>query len=337
MIERRRIRPTRRGIGVAVVVGAAAALAGVAGSRSLDAVVVPGVIALLVGAVQLARATPPSLTRSDPEPGSPGERRTVTATVESDVPCTVIESVGDGVSLPGTRDESVTAAVGHGGRFEYTVELGHRGNHRLGPARCRLVDSFGLFKIEVEAEGSTTVLVYPAVYGIDPGTLSGLKRGLHGDDRSTFDRLREYTPADTVRDIHWRASAKRADGEFVVAEYGGRSATDGVTVVGESEPGGADAMASAVASLAAHFTAVGSTVTVVVPDRECTAYPGSTSAALRALALTEGGECSAVDRHRADIHVSGGRDGATLTAPDRDDEVEFGSMTTLREPGAAIV
>lgn len=337
MTNLRAIRPTRRGIGVAVVVVVAAALAGVAGSRSLDAVIVPGVIALLVGVVQLSRATTPAIARSDPEPGHPGERRTVTVTVESDVPCTVVESAGGGLSLSDSRSGSVTAAVGHGGGFEYAVELDRRGNHRLGPARCRLTDSFGLFRADVEPDGSTTALVYPVVYGIDAGTLSGLKRGLHGDDRSTFDRLREYTSADTLRDIHWRASAKRADEEFVVAEYGSRSATDNVTIVGESTPGGADAMASAVASLAAHFTAIGVTVTVVVPDRERVAYPGSLNAAFRALALTEGGECSAGSRHRADIRVSGDREGVTLIASDRDEEIGFGSVTTTRTAGATNV
>lgn len=330
----RRIRPTRRGVGVALVVGAAAAVAGTTGSRSLDAVVVPGGIALVVGLVQLARADPPSVTRSAPKSGYPGERRRVAVTVESAVPCTVVESVDDGLSLPWTRDGSVTATVGHGGRFEYAVELGSRGKHRLGPARCRLADSLGLFRADVEVPGSATVLVYPEVYDIDPGAFSGLKRGLRGGDRSTFDRLREYTPADAVRDIHWRASAKRPDEEFVVAEYGVRSTSDGVTVVGESAPGGADAMASAVASLVTHFNAVGTTVTVVVSDRERTASPRSSTVALRALALTEGGECSAGDRSRADIRVSGDRDGATLTAPDRGDAVAFESMARARESEA---
>ena len=334
MTDIRQIRPTRRGVAVALVVGGAAAIAGTTGSRSLDAVVVPGLIALLVGGVQLARAAPPTVVRSDPASGHPGERRTVAVTVDSAVPCTVVEAVEDGVSIPGARDESATESVGHGGGFEYTVELGSRGEHVLGPARCRLADSLGLFRADVEIEGSTTVLVYPEIFDIDPGAFSGLKRGLHGGDRSTFDRLREYTPADAVRDIHWRASAKRPDEEFVVAEYGVRSTSDSVTIVGESTPGCADAMASAVASLVTHFNATGATVTVIVPDRECSASPRSSGVALRALALTDGGECSVGDRSRADIHVSGDRDGATLTAPDRGDAVAFESMTHTREPEA---
>lgn len=348
MTALRRIRPTRRGIAVAAVVALGIALAAVGGTRSLDAVAVPAAGALVVGAAQLARADPPRVRRTDPEPGVPGERRVVAVSVDSAVPCTVVESVGEGlaVAAPAGRDggsnrqgkeTEVTVPVGHGGTFEYAVELGRRGEHRLGPARCRLVDSLGLFEATVDPEdGGATALVYPEVRAIDPAALPATSREQYGDDRSTFDRLREYTPGDPVRDIHWRASAKRPDEGFVVAEYGGRSGDGAVTVVGESEREGADAMASAAASLAVHLVATGESVTVVVPDTEHRARPGETGAALRALALTDGGECSAAERARADVHVRGEGGTATITASDRTVGLEALSEPAERDAAGVI-
>lgn len=345
MASLRRIRPTRRGIGVAAIVVIGGALAVLTGRGALGAVVVPGAVALLVGAVQVLRADDPAVERATPKPGFPGERRDVSVAVDSRVPCTVVESVGSGCAVVSAGETGTatageaTVAVGHGGTFEYTVELGRRGEHRLGPARCRLVGSLGLFGYTVGTDGTGTVLVYPELHDVDPGSFAGLERGLRGNDRSTFDRLREYTPADTVRDIHWRASAKRADGEFVVAEYGGRTTHSGVTIVGESTEDGADAMASAVASVAVHLDAGGVPVTVVVPDGESPAGAGASAAALRLLARTDGGECGTAERDRADLHVRGDGDGATVTAAGRGfafDAIVEGKQTGERS-GTGVV
>lgn len=341
MVTVRRIRPTRRAVGTVLIVVSGVALAAIGGARSLGAVVVPGTVALLVGAVQLAIAGHPTVTRTDPEPGFPGERRVLRMTVDSSVPCTIRERIADGLGVvvadtpganegaavgsgPAKADTPVAVPVGHGGDIEYTVELEDRGEHRLGPPRCRLVDSLGLFRYTVEAEGTATALVYPKVYDIDPTAIAGAIWGRYGDDRATFDRLREYTPEDTVRDIHWRASAKRADGEFVVAEYGGRSEQDEITIVGESGADGADTMAAAVASVVSHLGAVGVAATVVLPESEDLVTPGRPTAAFRSLARTDGGECTDADRGRADIHIRGDGDGATLKTGDR--EVAFESL-----------
>ena len=326
MVAIRRIRPTRRGIGVAAVALLGGGLAA-AGIRSLDVIAVPAAVSLLAGALQLARADPPRIGRADLDPGAPGERRTVTVSVESAVPCAVVESVDDGLAVvdgsdgrPGrvAGETTVTEDIGHGGTVEYAVELGRRGARRVGPARPRLVDSLGLFRASVgPVDDGATVLVHPEVRAVDPTALPAVRRGRYGDDRSTFDRLREYAPGDPVRDIHWRASAKRPDEGFVVAAYDGRSGDGGVTIVGESGRDGADAMATAAASLAVHLVDAGERVTVVVPGGECRARPGETGAALRLLALADGGECTATERDRADIRVRGEDGTATITAADR--------------------
>jgi len=203
----RRIRPTRRAVGIAAIIVSGIALAAIGGTRSLGAVIVPGAVTLLVGAAQLASAGRPVVTRTDPEPGFPGERRVLGVTVDSGVPCTVLERIGSGLkpvtadvsgadepAVTGgsdgatVTDGSIAITVGHGGDLEYVVELEGRGEHRLGPARCRLVDSLGLFRYTVETEGTATALVYPRVYDIDPAAIPGVDRGRYGDGRATFDR-----------------------------------------------------------------------------------------------------------------------------------------------------
>lgn len=326
----RSLRPTRRGYAVAVVAVLAFALGATAGARSLNAVVVPGLVGLAAGALQLVRADVPTIERSTPDPGFAGARRRVTVDVETDVPCTVVEHLDDGVAV----DDADAAdrggpvvAVGHGGRFEYDVELQHRGDHSLGPATCRLTDSLGLFAREVETDATATALVYPDVYTVEGEALAGLVRRRLGDERSSFDRLREFSPGDAMRDIHWRASAKRQRDEFVVAEYESRSEATHVDVVGESALGGADAMATTVASLAMHLHDTGVTVTVTVPAGRAVVHPGDSGSLLRLLALTGDGWVDDEARADADLVVTGERGYVSVRAADRELDLEgrFGS------------
>ena len=310
----RSLRPTRRGLAVAAVAILAFALGAAAGARSLNAVVVPALVGLAAGAVQLARADLPTVERSTPEPGFAGATRSVIVDVESDVPCTVTERVDDGVSVDGDP----TTAVGHGGRFTYEIELERRGDHDLGPATCRLTDSLGLFARHVETETTGRALVYPDVYAIEGEAVAGLLQQRLGDDRSSFDRLREFSPGDAMRDIHWRASAKRQADEFVVAEYGSRSEATHVAVVGESALGSADAMASTVASLVTHLHDAGVTVTVTVPAGQVVAHPGDATPLLRLLALTGDGWVDDEVRADADVVVSGEGGQVRVSLPDRD-------------------
>lgn len=336
-----RLRPTPRGYGVALVAVAAAVLAVVGGTRALGAVVGPALAALAVGALQLSRAAPPTISRSAIDPGAPGEERIVEATVDAGTPCTVVEAVGEGLSVPGGSG-GIVREVGHGGAFEYAIELTGRGEWRLGPARCRITDSLGLFRTEVEdaTDGTTTALVYPQIYDLDPGALSGVRRRLRGDDRDSFERVREFTPGDSMRDIHWLASATRPDGEFVVAEYGGgrRAGSAVTTVAGESTPAAADAMASAVASVAAALVAGADTpIAVAVPEGRRTVRRGALDPALRLLAVTEGGRLGETDRRAADVVVSA--DGGGVRVSTGDEAFEFGRLRdgpTGTEPGIGV-
>lgn len=283
------------------------------GNSSLNVVALCGVIALGVGFFQLVRAEAPTISRLSIDPGFPGETKLATIALESDVPCTVTETLGEGLTAPAFPDRGPEYDLGHGGTFEYELRLERRGEHRIGPARCRRTDSFGLFSTTETTDGTDSVLVYPTVYEIDAEALSYLDESLRGNDRTTFDRLREYTPNDRLRDIHWLASAKRPDDDLLVAEYRDRSETPRATIAGEATAGDVDAMASAVASIAAHLSAAGLTVSVTLPDGSCTAAPGEIGSILRALAHTDGGRLSAKKRQRADLRVEGGNGDGTAS------------------------
>jgi uncharacterized protein (DUF58 family) len=321
----RSLRPTRRGLAVAAVAVLAFALGATAGARSLNAVVVPALVGLAAGAVQLARADTPAVERSTPDPGFAGARRRVAVDVETAVPCTLTERVDGGVAVEdddATGDGTHVAAVGHGGHVEYGLEYRRRGAHDLGPAICRLTDSLGLFARRVETEATATAIVYPDVYAVEGEAMADLVSRRLGEERSSFDRLREFSPGDAMRDIHWRASAKRGRDEFVVAEYDSRSEATHVDLVGESALDGADAMASAVASLALHLHDAGVTVTVTVPAGRVVVHPGDSGSLLRLLALTGDGHVEDSVRADADVVVIGEGSHASVRVADRELDVE---------------
>jgi uncharacterized protein (DUF58 family) len=320
-------RPTRRGWAVLVLIAVAFLAGATGGSRSLNAVVVPALVALSAGAGQLALSSPPTVERSTPRPGFPGEERTVSVTVTADVPCRVSDPVATGLATT----QSPTATVGHGGRFEYAVELLHRGEQVIGPATCRLTDSLGLLAVTVDAGGTATALVYPNVHNVEGSNLARLVRRVGGTEQVSFDRLREFGRGDTRRDIHWRASAKRQPDEFLVAEYDSPTDVATVTVVGEAAPGGADEMAASVASIAAFLHDGGVPVTVVVPAGRVTAHPGDTGRLLRLLAVTGYGFIETPEAEGGDVRVVARGDGATVSLSDED--VEFGRL--VRDPEVA--
>lgn len=317
-------RPTRRGWAV-VLVAALAMLAGAtAGSRSLNAVVVPAIVALAAGAGQVALADPPTVEREPPRPGFQVEHRTVEGAVRSDLPCRVTDTLPRGLAADGDP----TADVGHGGHFRYTIGLRERGGHDVGPARCQLTDSLGLFALDVEAGAATTAIVYPEVFELDGSELSALVRRASGDEQVSFTRLREFELGDTRRDIHWRASAKRQPDEFLVAEYDSHADVEAVTVVGEAAPGSADAMADTVASIGAFLHDAGIPVTVVVPGGRCLAHPGEAATMLRVLALTGDGFHDGPEAEGADVRVVAKGRSATVSLPEHD--LEFAGLAGER-------
>lgn len=310
----RSVRPTRRGAAV-LVVSVVAFLVGVAaGPRSLNAVVVPALVLLGVGLVQVVAADPPTIERTTPRPGFPGEERTVRARVASPLACRVDERVGQGLEATET-----VGSVGAGGTLRYRVRLCDRGEHELGPARCRLSDTFGLFARHLETEGTGSALVFPPVRSLHGGHVAQVAADPLADRRDAFDRLRPYHHGDAMRDIHWRASARRTDSEFVVAEYETRGETDSVHVVAESDYWGGDAMAEAAASVVYHLHRAGVDVRLRAPGgrRAAPASRAGLADALELLAHTPHGDVEPSAGSDADVRIEATRGSVTVTTGGR--------------------
>jgi uncharacterized protein (DUF58 family) len=305
------MRPTRRGYGLLAVTAVALLLGARFGARSLDAMVVPAIAALAVAAVQVYRRTDPSVVRSRPLPGFPGETRTVSMTVTSDLACDVAERVGPGLQAP-----DADAQLPEGGEYEYELSLLDRGERSLGPATVTQRDTLGLVSHATDSQRTTTALVYPDVRPIaDRTAFSGLVERAGSRERDAFDRLREYSSGDSLRDINWKASARRADEEFVVTEFAAED-EGGISVVCEAEPGHADAMASAAASVGLYLLNADLVVDVTVPDGSVEEGRGDEQRAevLALLARTGPGTVDEGLADRADVYVSAGPDGTTVRA-----------------------
>jgi uncharacterized protein (DUF58 family) len=93
-----------------------------------------------------------------------------------------------------------------------------RGLYALGPTRLRTGDPFGIYTLTIHDQHSSTVLVTPPTLPltqlrISPGGWAGdRQRRSHGLERNISDAgIREYLPGDSLRRIHWRASAHHDD------------------------------------------------------------------------------------------------------------------------------
>jgi uncharacterized protein (DUF58 family) len=125
----------------------------------------------------------------------------------------------DGI-LPdlGSRQSRFRAAT-----VRYAILGVRRGEQQVGPLSVMLSDPFGMAhrRIAIDSPGSLTVL--PEVVGLPPMTLSAA--GSDGVTRPTVQRVglgdddviaRPYQAGDSMRRLHWRATAHR--GELMVRQ-----------------------------------------------------------------------------------------------------------------------
>lgn len=127
--------------------------------------------------------------------------------------------VGEGivpVALPG---------LAHGARVDRDIPVptSRRGRLVLGPVRTVRADPIGLVRREVTFTEPVEIIVHPRTIDI-PSTSSGLVRDLEGQPTRditpsdlAFHALREYTPGDDRRHIHWKSTAKT--GTFMVRQF----------------------------------------------------------------------------------------------------------------------
>ncbi|MFB6122636.1 MAG: DUF58 domain-containing protein [Haloferacaceae archaeon] len=294
------LRPTLRGVVVAAVAAASLWMAASFGARALNAVVVPAVVVLLGAALSLLALDRPTLTRSSPKSGFPGDERTVTLTFDTEDPFVgvVDDDLPDGVD----GDATVETLVGEE-PVSYDVTYRARGVHEVGPVRVRARDVLGLAERAFAWDDRSVALVYPRVHPLSGAVVSRLEAGLDerpDADRDEFDHLREYVHGDSLRDIHWKTSARRDD--LVVQSFRADRETPTVSIAASADPGRADAMAEATASVGAAFLADGISVVVSTPGGRVEASPGDRARLLEHLASVESGP-AATDGADVTIHA----------------------------------
>lgn len=334
-------RLTRRGRAVAAIclVGVGMALA--AGGRSLEPVVLPGVVALAAGYVQIARIDDPVVERTLPDEGFVGESREVRLAFRGSGPsgevsptyvADVADALDDGLTGP---TDPVRTSVGDD-PATYRVSYLRRGERRFGPVTVTAGDVFGLFERRMVVDESGAVLAYPPCRRIP----AWFRRALYADDavgasrqREEFDRLREYTRGDRPRDVHWPATAKHD--ELVVKAFAAETERGRVSIAGEATGGreGADALASATASLALALLDDGVPVDVRLPSGIVSADPGRRGrrAVLELAARTGPGAAGAEE---SDVRVVADGRGARYQVDDR--TIPFEGVAGARVAGTRV-
>ncbi|WP_413316442.1 DUF58 domain-containing protein [Agrococcus sp. 1P02AA] len=117
------------------------------------------------------------------------------------------------------------APIEVGGRLVRSVPLdtSRRGLRTVGPATIMRTDPFGALERRHRLTETRTLVVHPRVVRL-PGGAGGIVRDLDGEaaaertaDDVSFHSLREYSPGDDRRLVHWRSSAKH--GSLLVRQF----------------------------------------------------------------------------------------------------------------------
>ncbi|WP_181686415.1 DUF58 domain-containing protein [Halorhabdus salina] len=302
---------TRRGAAAVGVAIAAVGMGWAFGSRSLNAIAVTAVITIAVGAVQLRLADPPSVDRSKPRSGFPGDQRSVSLQVTGSRGTIVhlTDPLPDGLQ---SADNDATGAI----PFEtaYEVTLTRRGHHRIGPATVRVRDPFGLLNETYEVGDRTPLLVYPTIHDIAGSTaLGAIIEQARTPERQEIDHLREYVPGDPLRDIAWKASAKRLP-DFVVTEYTGQETAGAIEIATSATDSTIDEAASAAASVAVFLLDAGLEVGLTLPgDRlQPNRGPRHRERLLHTLAKADPGAVPETAWAHADVQIAGKQRGVRV-------------------------
>ena len=132
-----------------------------------------------------------------------------------------------GVGAEAELDHRITASLLPYQRvtWRYRIQCRARGYHRIGPARLRSGDMFGISATELTVPDVEYLLVYPRIVDLRRTMLLwerplGASRGQRRlqDDPTRFVGLRDYQPSDPLKHIDWKATARHGKPETRVFE-----------------------------------------------------------------------------------------------------------------------
>lgn len=252
------VRPTRRGIGLALLALALVAVGTTVNRSQAVVLLVPLAVTGGIAYWELRRRAPPSVARGDIVNGRAGTKAPVDLDVRGSerLVGTITDTIaGGGINTDGEYPRRLNGP----GTYTYTLTYERRGRYEVGPIEVSLTDSLGLFRRSEGIGTTTSVYVYPRLVRL-PGRLKRALDTGHGDadplGRTEFDRLREYDQSASLRDIDWKTSAKQPDETFIVKEFVGaqRYGVDGVTIAAlPATAAGEEGVARAAASIAAYL------------------------------------------------------------------------------------
>jgi uncharacterized protein (DUF58 family) len=297
------------------------------GGRGLNAVLVPGVVALFAAVVQVRLIDRPTLSRRVPSNGSPGEERTVELQFEAgrQLAAHVEETVGDGLAATGNSRD---ASIGDGEPFTYEVVYERRGEYGLGPTRVTVTDLFGLVERTYVYWNPDTVTIYPPRKSVPTGVRSALSvctevRAEHR--RGEFDQLREYQRGDPLRDVHWKSSAKLPTDKLLLTELTATERRETVRVVAQTMDQRADELAVVTASVVTYLLDCGATVGLTTAEGrvEPDGCPEQRDELLSQLAVLGTHSVPPARRAAADVYVYTPVDGSAPIVSVDGDERRF--------------
>ena len=250
-------------------------------------------VALGLGSLYLGHRPDHVRRTFSPEVATAGEEVTVRAHVESRTVLPTMSGRWEDALAPGVEGEATGAFPGmpsgliagsHSVDLAYRLTARRRGIRSIGPLRVTTTDPFGFARRTQRLDTPVPLTVAPA--RIDLGALEDLPGDAGGSMQTATDRLgqgadnlipRPYFPGDSMRRIHWRASAHR--GDLMVRQEEQESNPEAVVLFDRSRdrwsaealrtPGDDPAFevaVSAVVSAAARFVREGYTVAVLDVD-----------------------------------------------------------------------
>lgn len=117
-------------------------------------------------------------------------------------------------NVDASMESDFTIAPKTDSKFDFDMDMKHIGVYQVGLKTLKIYDMFGLFRINVPIKGEFEVYVKPRIYSMDDLQVEEeVFLDSNKDTRNTVPNgidyvgVREYTPGDSMKQIHWKLSA----------------------------------------------------------------------------------------------------------------------------------